>query len=36
MATAQAAIPAGGSSRTAAVQNLVWSLYNKVDFVFNY
>ena len=36
MATAQAAIPSGGSTRTAAVQNLVWSLYNKVDFVFNY
>ena len=23
-------------NRTQAVQNLVWSLYNKVDFVFNY
>ena len=36
MAASQAAIPASGSTRTAAVQNLVWSLYNKVDFVFNY
>jgi hypothetical protein len=26
----------GGSNRTQAVQDLVWSLYNKVDFVFNY
>jgi hypothetical protein len=36
MTKAQAAIPGGGSTRTAAVQNLVWSLYNKVDFIFNY
>jgi hypothetical protein len=35
-AKAQAAIPAGGSGRTPAIQDLVWSLYNKVDFVFNY
>ena len=34
MTKAQAAL--GGSNRTAAVQDLVWSLYNKVDFVFNY
>jgi hypothetical protein len=33
---AMAAIPASGSTRTAAVQDLVWSLYNKVDFIFNY
>jgi hypothetical protein len=25
-----------GTNRTQAVQDLVWSLYNKVDFVFNY
>ncbi len=25
-----------GANRTQAVQDLVWSLYNKVDFVFNY
>jgi hypothetical protein len=36
MAKAQAAIPASGDSRTAAVQDLVWTLYNKIDFVFNY
>jgi hypothetical protein len=29
-------IPASGAARTTAVQDLVWSLYNKVDFVFNY
>jgi hypothetical protein len=29
-------IPVSGSTRTAALQDLVWSLYNKVDFVFNY
>lgn len=34
MTKAQAAL--GGSNRTQAVQDLVWSLYNKVDFVFNY
>jgi len=34
--TALSTMPSGGSSRTGAVQNLVWSLYNKVDFVFNY
>jgi hypothetical protein len=36
MVTAQAAIPASGATRTTAVTNLVWSLYNKVDFIFNY
>jgi hypothetical protein len=25
-----------GSTRTAAIQDLAWTLYNKVDFVFNY
>jgi hypothetical protein len=34
MAKAQAALATG--NRTQAVQDLVWSLYNKVDFVFNY
>jgi hypothetical protein len=36
MAKSMAAMPASGTARTAAVQDLVWSLYNKVDFVFNY
>jgi hypothetical protein len=36
MKTASSYIPSSGSARTAAVQDLVWSLYNKVDFVFNY
>jgi hypothetical protein len=36
MSKALATFPASGANRTAAVQNLVWSLYNKVDFVFNY
>ena len=34
MSKAQAAL--AGGNRTQAVQDLVWSLYNKVDFVFNY
>jgi hypothetical protein len=37
LSKAQAAIPtATGTARTNAVQDLAWSLYNKVDFVFNY
>jgi hypothetical protein len=37
MSTAMAAIPAAsGTARSQAVQDLAWSLYNKVDFVFNY
>jgi Protein of unknown function (DUF1549)/Protein of unknown function (DUF1553) len=36
MSTALAGTPSSGSGRTTAIQNLVWSLYNKVDFVFNY
>jgi hypothetical protein len=36
MTTALASLPASGASRTTAIQDLVWSLYNKVDFVFNY
>jgi len=36
LAKASAAIPSGGTARTQGVQDLVWSLYNKVDFVFNY
>ena len=35
--TAMSKLPAGSSTaRTQAVQDLVWSLYNKVDFLFNY
>jgi hypothetical protein len=36
MTKAQAALPASGNTRTQAVTDLVWTLYNKVDFVFNY
>jgi len=36
MATALANYPASGANRTVPTQDLVWSLYNKVDFVFNY
>ncbi|HEY2013272.1 MAG TPA: DUF1553 domain-containing protein, partial [Bryobacteraceae bacterium] len=36
MAKALATYPASGSNRTTPTQDLVWSLYNKVDFVFNY
>jgi hypothetical protein len=36
MSKALASLPASGANRTPAVQDLVWSLYNKVDFVFNY
>jgi hypothetical protein len=36
MSKALATLPASGANRTPAVQDLVWSLYNKVDFVFNY
>ena len=37
MSTALAAIPAAtGTARTNAIQDLAWSLFNKVDFVFNY
>jgi Protein of unknown function (DUF1549)/Protein of unknown function (DUF1553) len=37
MSTATAAIPAAaGTPRSQAIQDLAWSLYNKVDFVFNY
>ena len=35
MTKAQAAL-SGAANRTQAVQDLVWSLYNKVDFLFNY
>jgi hypothetical protein len=34
MATATTAL--GTGTKNQAIQNLVWSLYNKVDFVFNY
>jgi hypothetical protein len=37
MSTASAAIPtANGATRSQAIQDVAWSLYNKVDFVFNY
>ena len=37
MTKATALLPSGSSTaRTQAVQDLVWSLYNKVDFLFNY
>jgi len=37
MNKAMASLPAATSTaRTQAVQDLMWSLYNKVDFVFNY
>jgi len=36
MAKALATIPSSGANRTVPIQDLVWSLYNKVDFVFNY
>lgn len=35
MTKAQTAL-SGATNRTQAVQDLVWSLYNKVDFLFNY
>jgi hypothetical protein len=37
MSTAMAAVPtANGTARSQAIQDVAWSLYNKVDFVFNY
>jgi hypothetical protein len=36
MKTALATFPASGANRAGPIQDLVWSLYNKVDFVFNY
>src|ERR1039457_4849048 len=37
MSTALGSLPtANGAARNSAVQDLAWSLYNKVDFVFNY
>jgi Protein of unknown function (DUF1553) len=37
MSTATASLPtATGTARNSAIQDLAWSLYNKVDFVFNY
>jgi len=37
MSTALASIPTGnGTARNNAIQDLGWSLFNKVDFVFNY
>jgi hypothetical protein len=36
MSKALATIPSSGANRAGPMQDLVWSLYNKVDFVFNY
>ena len=36
MKTALATLPSNGANRATPIQDLVWSLYNKVDFVFNY
>ncbi len=37
MSTAMGSLPtANGTARNSAIQDLAWSLYNKVDFVFNY
>jgi hypothetical protein len=37
MSTAAGGLPtANGTARNNAIQDLAWSLYNKVDFVFNY
>ena len=37
MSTAMASLQAGnGGARNNAIQDLAWSLFNKVDFVFNY
>jgi Protein of unknown function (DUF1549)/Protein of unknown function (DUF1553) len=37
MSTAMGSLPTGnGTARNSAMQDLAWSLYNKVDFVFNY
>ncbi len=34
--TALSALTGSGAARSAQLENLLWSLYNKVDFVFNY
>jgi len=37
MSAAMAALPtASGTARNNAIQDLAWSLFNKVDFIFNY
>jgi hypothetical protein len=37
LSTALAALPtANGATRNSAIQDLAWSLFNKVDFIFNY
>ena len=36
MSKALANLTASGAARNAQLENLLWSLYNKVDFVFNY
>ncbi len=36
MTKSMAYLPASGATRATLLQDLVWSIYNKVDFVFNY
>jgi hypothetical protein len=36
MNTAMFNVNSTGTARNAQLENLLWSLYNKVDFVFNY
>jgi hypothetical protein len=36
LSKAAASLPAADADRLQSVQDLVWALYNKVDFVFNY
>jgi hypothetical protein len=36
MSTAMFNLNSTGTARNAQLENLLWSLYNKVDFVFNY
>jgi len=36
MSTALGTLPASGTARDTALQDLAWSLFNKVDFIFNY
>ena len=36
MSAAVGNLGAAGSARNQEIENLLWSLYNKVDFIFNY
>jgi hypothetical protein len=36
MSQAMASLSGTGAARNPQLENLLWSLYNKVDFVFNY